>query len=1521
MPRWPTPDVSGNGNEQVTSVRAARLARPVMVVGILLILVLGSTLVLLVGVPTAAGVPAAPHGVLHPALPRPRAQHTVPTAPTPVVTYPATFQNVSSNSPDWDDQFNDSSCVTGNSIFFFNEQCNPWALQPSLLNLGANDTGLVYEVGSSITTPNVCGNWTATNGSSRLVFTNSTNGGTYWNQGTLIPQTNATCPYFDQLEPSFTTNATGGIVGVYVGANVTANNASTNSQYYFSPGLYSNFTNRTNDSLIFVSSSNDGANFTNGTILTGAGNNIADPEITTFGNTIYVVYENISNVTNWSSPNILPGSPALSATPNYPISVWMIVSTTGGASWGAPIPLPGENASQFNNSMSPAVAVSSTGEVAVAYLTNRSCLAYCWALTGIYPYLVNWGDDLVVVTSTNNGSNWSPINTIFSGTGEASAFGYNQINAYDDLLTNLFEYAPVPVLAWNTSGSQLYVAWTGSYNISSYDTVLYAMYGENYNYEYPAIYEGASLNAGGTWTTTRLTTLGTYNTTVYPDYSFPTYDLAPGIAVDNGTVYVTYYMQNTTYTFYSSSSGAACGYTGPSAGAGQDEAGIEELAVSSNGVAWNTTELDYAGFQENPEADLGTVSSILIENNSPMAAFSFPVPGYYCPLYCGNLQDIAIATPYVGPTTNVTFNLSFTLAAGQTQWIGVGGVPYELGNAGLTVTGVPVGFAIGVNVSAPPSPGPGFIAEGAGGGTYYFFSPTNVTISSQEYTYLNLSMSPFVGYFDWQTYNITEYLDEYYDSDIYFDTYPTPHWQYSAYGLCSNERGAAEIIPVGVPWSIGIYNYSADTEIYDGFGNAVFPSAIDGSGPGNYSGAGLDTFFINATGPVNEILYFYPVGSYDVDVAAPTLPAGTPYQFNWDGAPESAPSGGGLTLLNVTSGLHSITNISATSSQSGWTYIGWSDEGNPVYVPASPFVNLSFAYIDVGAAEGTVTFEAPQLTDGTVWQLDFNGTIYSSTTNSIQVVTHPGTYPLEAFPVTSENGSASYLPAPGVGPTITVSSGDTYDVNFTAAYQVTAIASQGGSVSPAGPHVVAPGAKLSFNATPISGWSWVGWTGTGAGSYTGPDATAQVMANGPILETANFIPLPANRYALEVEATGLPAGTSWSITVGGVGYSSTGSAISVPSLYSCSGPDSTQYALSIPDAYSAGTNQSRYVPASYNDKVCAGGRPIVVAFSAQYYLTLTATAGGSSAAAVGGGGFGGSAWVDSAATVSLRATNNPGFSFSGWFGSGPGNYTGALALPSFPMTGPVTESATFTPLAPPPPPARYTMEFELSSALETGTVWSVTVSSGASFTGAFVSTGLDLNATGLLSNTYTVTVATVYSPDHLTQYTPVTASQSLPIHANGTKLVAFTTEFWVTINVAGPGAVTPGSGWRLSGSSLALAAVPNFGDTFLGWTGTGSGSYTGPALNDSVTVTAPVTETAEFGLPVHSAPSTTSATSPWTSLSAEAGLAVAGLVVGVVLGLILARGRVRPPADSSAPPANVEETPAPPPDTGTGGAA
>lgn len=74
----------------------------------------------------------------------------------------------------------------------------------------------------------------------------------------------------------------------------------------------------------------------------------------------------------------------------------------------------------------------------------------------------------------------------------------------------------------------------------------------------------------------------------------------------------------------------------------------------------------------------------------------------------------------------------------------------------------------------------------------------------------------------------------------------------------------------------------------------------------------------------------------------------------------------------------------------------------------------------------------------------------------------------------------------------------------------------------------------------------------------------------------------------------------------------------------------------------------------------------------------------------------------------------------------------------------------------------------------------------------------------------------------------------------------FTTQFQLTMSAGSGGTVQPASGFFNSGQSVQIIATPNSGFSFSGWTGNGTGSFTGPTNPVNITMNGPITQTAAF---------------------------------------------------------------------------
>src|SRR5262249_16186916 len=78
----------------------------------------------------------------------------------------------------------------------------------------------------------------------------------------------------------------------------------------------------------------------------------------------------------------------------------------------------------------------------------------------------------------------------------------------------------------------------------------------------------------------------------------------------------------------------------------------------------------------------------------------------------------------------------------------------------------------------------------------------------------------------------------------------------------------------------------------------------------------------------------------------------------------------------------------------------------------------------------------------------------------------------------------------------------------------------------------------------------------------------------------------------------------------------------------------------------------------------------------------------------------------------------------------------------------------------------------------------------------------------------------------------------------------FRTQYYLAMTHGTGGTVSPTSGWRNPGSTVVISATPTNNNqvsySFAGWTGTGSGSYSGTNNPASITMDGPITENASF---------------------------------------------------------------------------
>jgi hypothetical protein len=89
-------------------------------------------------------------------------------------------------------------------------------------------------------------------------------------------------------------------------------------------------------------------------------------------------------------------------------------------------------------------------------------------------------------------------------------------------------------------------------------------------------------------------------------------------------------------------------------------------------------------------------------------------------------------------------------------------------------------------------------------------------------------------------------------------------------------------------------------------------------------------------------------------------------------------------------------------------------------------------------------------------------------------------------------------------------------------------------------------------------------------------------------------------------------------------------------------------------------------------------------------------------------------------------------------------------------------------------------------------------------------------------------------------------SHTVTATTNVTNTANFATQYFLTMNAAPGGSVSPVSGWNNSNAVVNISATASNGYAFSAWSGSGSGSFSGTNSSASVTMNGPITEMANF---------------------------------------------------------------------------
>jgi Divergent InlB B-repeat domain len=275
------------------------------------------------------------------------------------------------------------------------------------------------------------------------------------------------------------------------------------------------------------------------------------------------------------------------------------------------------------------------------------------------------------------------------------------------------------------------------------------------------------------------------------------------------------------------------------------------------------------------------------------------------------------------------------------------------------------------------------------------------------------------------------------------------------------------------------------------------------------------TFSVTGGGSLNVGTGFYDAGSSFVITGFPS----TGQAFSsWKSSSSS------ITIAKTTS---DSTVLTISSSSTGGT------------------VTATFK-----AAKTTITFTEVGLPASTTWGVTFNGVSSTSSTTTMKFSFSGTGCPGWSASAVPAGAGVQYASNPAGGSICPVPTYTTQELVYAKQDQVTmAVSPSGqGSTSPSGTSYYNDGSQIVITAFGNSGTKFSSWTSSTGSITFASSTTASTVATigGPGTITANFVAAsPCTTCTVTFHEVGLPSGTPWSMSFGGVGYTSTTSTITI----------------------------------------------------------------------------------------------------------------------------------------------------------------------------------------------------------------------------------------------------------------------------------------------------------------------------------------------------------------------------------------
>ena len=296
------------------------------------------------------------------------------------------------------------------------------------------------------------------------------------------------------------------------------------------------------------------------------------------------------------------------------------------------------------------------------------------------------------------------------------------------------------------------------------------------------------------------------------------------------------------------------------------------------------------------------------------------------------------------------------------------------------------------------------------------------------------------------------------------------------------------------------------------------------------------------------------------------------------------------------------------------------------------------------STDKTITFTESGLPSGTSWNVTFDGTQHTSTTNTITFTIDNGTYSWNTSTTISGETGTQYVASSASG-TMNVPTQTSQSITYTTQYYLTVTSDHG---SPSGQGWYNAGATAAFGVTSpdvadTTRHVLSSWASADTGGYTGTAVSYSITMNNPVTETAQW----STQYLMAFSSSGLggdATGNLVSYSISGGAMSGDASPISVSGgSFWVDANATVTYSFVNPVTSSVTGKQYQLdsVTGLTSPITVSGASTLTGNYVTQWQVTFAASGGGSTSQT------GSNVW-ENAGSLSISATANSGYLFSTW---------------------------------------------------------------------------------------------------------------------------------------------------------------------------------------------------------------------------------------------------------------------------------